>query len=90
MAAQIGEDARDQIFEGAMAAEYRRSCQRAIGQVGFERLNKPALVLGRQVVLDSGWSSPRMCLCPASVPLLLQVEDGSKGKGIPGARGEGD
>jgi hypothetical protein len=90
VAAQIGEDAGDQIFEGAMAAEYRRSCQRAIGQVGFERLNKPALVLGRQVVLDSGWASPGMRLCPASVPVLLQVEDGSKGKSIPGARGEGD
>ena len=56
--AQIGEDAGDQVFQRAMAAKHRRSCKRAIGKIGFERLNQAALVLSRQVVLDRSRARP--------------------------------
>ena len=90
LAAQIGENAGNEIFESVMTAKYRCSGQGAIGQIGFERLNQPALVLSREVVFDGRRARPGMGSYPVGLFGLLQIKDRAKGKGLARKCGKGD
>ncbi len=52
LAPQVDEDAGNQILEHVLPAEYRRSRERVVGEIGLQRLTEPALVLSGQVVFD--------------------------------------
>ncbi len=55
LGAEVGEDAGDEVFYGVAAAEDFGAGQGSAGEVGLEGLDEAALVLGGEVVLDSGW-----------------------------------
>ena len=56
--AQIGQDARNQVFEAEMAAKNLRPGQVAAAQVALQRLDQPALLFGVEIMLDRRGASP--------------------------------
>jgi len=79
--AQVGEDARDQVFERVAAAEDLGSGERTAGEVRLKGLNKATLVLGLEIVLDSGGPSEAFDLGSTRMFVLLQIKDGAEGFG---------
>jgi hypothetical protein len=75
---QVGENARDQIFNRIAAAEDLCAGQAAAAEVRLERLDQPALVFGVQIVLDACRPGKALDLGSASLLVLLEVEDRAK------------
>ena len=88
--AKIGEDARDEVFDGVAAAKDLGPGQGAAGQVGLERLNEPSLVLGVEIVLDAGGAGEALDLDSAGVLVLFQIEERAKRLGRARRGREGD
>lgn len=76
---KIGQDARDEVFDGVAATEDLCARQGATGEVGFERLNETAFVLGVEIVLDGGGAGKTLDVAAACLFELLEIKDGTKG-----------
>lgn len=87
---EVGQDARDEIFDGVAAAEDLRASESAAGEIGLQRLNEAAFVFGVEVVLDAGGASEAFDVSPRGLLVLLQVEDGAEGFGCRNRCGERD
>lgn len=78
MEAEVGEDARDEVFDGVAAPEDLGSGESAAGQVGLERLDEAPFVLGVEVMLDCAWAGEAFEMVATCLLELLEVKDGAE------------
>ncbi len=72
--AQIGQDARDQVFNAVAPAKHLGACECAAGEIRLQRLDQAAFVLGLKIVFNRRRSGEALDLRASCMLPLLQIK----------------
>src|ERR1700723_1883628 len=75
---KIGQNGRDQIFNGVAPSEDLCAGQAAAAEVRLERLDQPAFMLRVEIVFDARRPGEALDLGTAGMPVLFKGEDRAK------------